>query len=45
VKNCTAAGNVSFKVNDFMRIAEEKFSCVNKDKWEAGCMYVKKIKE
>jgi hypothetical protein len=28
--------NVSLKVSDFMRIPEEKFSCINRDKSEEG---------
>jgi hypothetical protein len=45
VKDFIAARNVSLNVNNVMKIAEEKFSCVSKEEWGARCMHVKESEE
>jgi hypothetical protein len=37
VKGFVAVRNVSCNNNDVMRITDEKFSSVSKDKWVNGC--------
>jgi hypothetical protein len=45
VKDFIAPRNVSFNVNNVMKIAEEKFISVSKEEWAVRSMHVNKMEE
>ena len=45
VKNWVAQKNVTFRLDDVRRLAEEKFSSVTKEEWVSVCDHVKNIEK
>jgi hypothetical protein len=45
VKNRVAMKNVTFRLQDVRKLAEEKFSSITKDEWLPECKHVQEVEE
>lgn len=45
VKNWVAENNVTFKMEDVMKITDEKFSSISAEEWKRRCQHVKNIEQ